>query len=74
VSRTVLALSREVGVVLTAANEEAHECLVITDDLVQMLGLNDAEYQILQELQIASLSILLHCRQYVEPRPNCDIF
>ncbi|KAJ7696452.1 hypothetical protein B0H17DRAFT_398903 [Mycena rosella] len=36
---------------------------VITDDLVQMLGLNDTEYQILQELQIASLSILLHCRK-----------
>ncbi|KAJ6488102.1 hypothetical protein DFH09DRAFT_1252788 [Mycena vulgaris] len=36
---------------------------VITDDLVQMLGLSDQEYQILQELQIASLSILLHCRK-----------
>jgi hypothetical protein len=38
---------------------------VITDDLVQLLGLDDKEYQILQELQIATLSILLHCRQYV---------
>ncbi|KAJ7708982.1 hypothetical protein B0H17DRAFT_1000084 [Mycena rosella] len=36
---------------------------MITDDLVQMLGPNDKEYQILQELQIASLSILLHCRK-----------
>ncbi|KAJ6581853.1 hypothetical protein B0H19DRAFT_1229069 [Mycena capillaripes] len=40
--------------------------LVITDDLVQMLGLDDKEYQILQELQIASLSILLHCRKCKE--------
>ncbi|KAF8216876.1 hypothetical protein K438DRAFT_1797974 [Mycena galopus ATCC 62051] len=39
---------------------------VITDDLVQMLGLNDNEYQILQELQIASMSILLHCRSCKE--------
>ncbi|KAJ7491894.1 hypothetical protein FB451DRAFT_1165111 [Mycena latifolia] len=38
------------------------EPATITDDLVQMLGLDDNEYQILQELQIASLSILLHCR------------
>ncbi|KAJ7117677.1 hypothetical protein C8R44DRAFT_832346 [Mycena epipterygia] len=39
---------------------------VITDDLVQMLGLNDKEYQIHQELQIASLSILLHCQKCKE--------
>ncbi|KAF7356381.1 RING-type domain-containing protein [Mycena venus] len=39
---------------------------VITDDLVQILGLDDKEYQILQELQIASLSILLHCRKCKE--------
>ncbi|KAJ7739808.1 hypothetical protein B0H16DRAFT_59614 [Mycena metata] len=36
---------------------------MVTDDLVQMLGLDDNEYQTLQELQIASLSILLHCRK-----------
>ncbi|KAF7370313.1 RING-type domain-containing protein [Mycena sanguinolenta] len=39
---------------------------VITDDLVQMLGLDDKNYHILQELQIASMSILLHCRQCKE--------
>ncbi|KAJ7224064.1 hypothetical protein GGX14DRAFT_648276 [Mycena pura] len=39
---------------------------MIMDDLVQMLGLTDQQYQILQELQIASLSILLHCRQCKE--------
>ncbi|KAJ7787911.1 hypothetical protein B0H14DRAFT_274801 [Mycena olivaceomarginata] len=39
---------------------------VISDDLVQMLGLNDNQYRILQELQIASLSILLHCRKCKE--------
>ncbi|KAJ7307075.1 hypothetical protein DFH08DRAFT_901173 [Mycena albidolilacea] len=39
---------------------------VISDDLVQVLGLNDNQYQILQELQIASLSILLHCRKCKE--------
>ncbi|KAJ7719079.1 hypothetical protein DFH07DRAFT_315765 [Mycena maculata] len=39
---------------------------VISDDLAQMLGLNDQEYQILQELQIASTSILLHCRKCKE--------
>ncbi|KAJ7781843.1 hypothetical protein DFH07DRAFT_389576 [Mycena maculata] len=42
------------------------EPAMITDDLVQMLGLNDQEYQILQELQIASMSILLHCRKCKE--------
>ncbi|KAJ7931751.1 hypothetical protein B0H13DRAFT_832461 [Mycena leptocephala] len=42
------------------------EPAVITDDLVQLLGLDDKEYQILQELQIATLSILLHCRQCKE--------
>ncbi|KAJ7016425.1 hypothetical protein C8F04DRAFT_534211 [Mycena alexandri] len=36
---------------------------VVTDDLVQMLGLDDKEYQTLQGLQIASLCILLHCRK-----------
>ncbi|KAJ6567087.1 hypothetical protein B0H19DRAFT_718467 [Mycena capillaripes] len=36
---------------------------MITDDMVQMLGIDDKEYQTLQELQIASLSILLHCRK-----------
>ncbi|KAJ7656306.1 hypothetical protein DFH06DRAFT_991709 [Mycena polygramma] len=39
---------------------------VVTDDLVQTLGLDDKQYQILQELQIASLSILLHCRKCKE--------
>ncbi|KAJ7091507.1 hypothetical protein B0H15DRAFT_836463 [Mycena belliarum] len=39
------------------------EPATISDDLVQTLGLNDKEYQILQELQIISLSILLHCRK-----------
>ncbi|KAJ6456123.1 hypothetical protein C8R45DRAFT_1064835 [Mycena sanguinolenta] len=38
----------------------------ITDDLAQTLGLDDKDYQILQELQIASMSILLHCRQCKE--------
>ncbi|KAF7308998.1 RING-type domain-containing protein [Mycena kentingensis (nom. inval.)] len=38
----------------------------VTDDLVQTLGLTDDEYQILQELQIASLSILIHCRKCKE--------
>ncbi|KAJ6620552.1 hypothetical protein B0H10DRAFT_2215829 [Mycena sp. CBHHK59/15] len=42
------------------------EPAMITDDLVQTLGLNDKEYQVLQELQIASLSILLHCRKCKE--------
>ncbi|KAJ6514905.1 hypothetical protein C8R47DRAFT_961645 [Mycena vitilis] len=39
---------------------------VVTDDLVQTLGLDDKQYQTLQELQIASLSILLHCRKCKE--------
>ncbi|KAJ7656296.1 hypothetical protein DFH06DRAFT_991742 [Mycena polygramma] len=39
---------------------------VVTDDLVQTLGLDDKQYQILQELQIAPLSILLHCRKCKE--------
>ncbi|KAJ6609457.1 hypothetical protein B0H10DRAFT_2438513 [Mycena sp. CBHHK59/15] len=42
------------------------EPAMITDDLVQTLGLNDKEYQVLQELQIASMSILLHCRKCKE--------
>ncbi|KAJ7142199.1 hypothetical protein C8R46DRAFT_574429 [Mycena filopes] len=36
---------------------------MVTDDLIQTLGLDDKQYQTLQELQIASLSILLHCRK-----------
>ncbi|KAJ7777248.1 hypothetical protein B0H16DRAFT_952215 [Mycena metata] len=36
---------------------------MVTDDLVQTLGLDDDKYQTLQELQIASFSILLHCRK-----------
>ncbi|KAJ7180888.1 hypothetical protein C8R46DRAFT_594866 [Mycena filopes] len=36
---------------------------MVTDDLIQTLGLDDKQYQTLQELQIASMSILLHCRK-----------
>ncbi|KAJ7656293.1 hypothetical protein DFH06DRAFT_1091170 [Mycena polygramma] len=39
---------------------------VVTDDMVQTLGLDDKQYQILQELQIAPLSILLQCRKCKE--------
>ncbi|KAJ7066410.1 hypothetical protein C8F01DRAFT_1123157 [Mycena amicta] len=39
---------------------------MVTDNLVQILGLSDAQYQILQELQIASLSTLIHCRKCKE--------
>ncbi|KAJ6511934.1 hypothetical protein C8R47DRAFT_963668 [Mycena vitilis] len=47
-------------------DSERAEPGAVTDDLVQMLGLDDKQYQILQELQIASLSILLHCRKCKE--------
>ncbi|KAF7309964.1 RING-type domain-containing protein [Mycena indigotica] len=39
---------------------------MITDELAQILGLTDVEYHVLQELQIASLSILIHCRKCKE--------
>ncbi|KAJ6514887.1 hypothetical protein C8R47DRAFT_961601 [Mycena vitilis] len=39
---------------------------VVTDDMVQTLGLDDKQYQILQELQIAPLSVLLQCRKCKE--------
>ncbi|KAJ7509867.1 hypothetical protein B0H11DRAFT_2168922 [Mycena galericulata] len=51
---------------MCVADNNCVEPGMITDELVQMLGLNDQEYQILQELQIASLSILLHCRKCKE--------
>ena len=37
--------------------------LVITDSLVQELGVPEETYQILQELQLSAFSILLHCRR-----------
>ncbi|KAF7370312.1 RING-type domain-containing protein [Mycena sanguinolenta] len=51
---------------MCATDQARVEPGMITDDLVQMLGLDDKEYQVLQELQIASMSILLHCRRCKE--------
>ncbi|KAJ7625517.1 hypothetical protein FB45DRAFT_921644 [Roridomyces roridus] len=48
------------------ADDNCTKPAMITDDLVQTLGLNDQQYEILQELQIASLSILIHCRKCKE--------
>ncbi|CAK5267540.1 unnamed protein product [Mycena citricolor] len=37
--------------------------LVVSDDLIQMLGLDETQYQALQELHISAMSILIHCRK-----------
>ncbi|KAJ7252460.1 hypothetical protein C8J57DRAFT_1474125 [Mycena rebaudengoi] len=48
---------------MCVANNTCVEPSPITDDLVQTLGLDDKQYQVLQELQITALSILIHCRK-----------
>ncbi|KAF7308308.1 RING-type domain-containing protein [Mycena chlorophos] len=34
----------------------------ITDELVQLLGITDAQYRVFQEMEIAPHSVLIHCR------------
>nr|GAT46437.1 predicted protein [Mycena chlorophos] len=46
----------------TCMAETVPEPSQITEELVQLLGITDAQYGIFQELQIAPHSVLIHCR------------
>lgn len=44
-------------------------CVVIDETVIEGIWIPEKEYRIFEEMQLSSLSILLHCRQYVTPNP-----
>lgn len=49
-------------------------CVVIDETVIEGIWIPEKEYRIFEEMQLSSLSILLHCRQYVTPdsAPRCS--